>query len=470
MQTTMQKREKSTVQIDAVIPAQDFCQAIERAYVRERGRYSVQGFRKGHAPRKIVERMYGADTFYDGAIDDLAPTVLDEACKEHQLEIVGRPTLSIEYAKEGEDLKLSFTVAVYPEVKLGEYKGLMVERVLAEVPAEKVQAELEAARDARVRYVEADRPIEMGDRIIFDYKGKIGDEYFEGGAAEKAQLDIGGGQFIPGFEEAMVGIPANEHREISVKFPDEYHAENLKGKQAVFEVFVHEIRQKELPEIDDDLAMDASEFDTLAQWKADIEHHLHHEAEHQAQTMMQNELLEKATANASFEVPDEMVNSQVESIIRDYAQRLSYQGIRLEDYMKYANITIEQMREDVRPDALRRVSNQLVLDQITKAEGIKAEEGEVEARIGEYAQRYQKPVEEFAKGLSEKDRNYIAEDVAIEKTLKILLDNAVITDKPQTVADEKTEDQAEEKAETAPEAKKPRTRKKKTEEKKEEQE
>ena len=466
MQTTMQKREKSTVQIDAVVPAQDFCAAIERAYVRERGRYQVQGFRKGHAPRKIVERMYGPDAFYEGAIDDIAPAVLDEACKEYTLEIVGTPSLSVEYAKEGEDLKLSFTVAVYPEVALGEYKGLEVEQIPAQVTTEAVQAELERARDARIRYVETDRPIEMGDRIIFDYKGKIGDEYFEGGAAEKAQLDIGGGQFIPGFEEAMVGIHANEHREISVKFPDEYHAENLKGQQAVFEVFVHEIRQKELPEIDDDLAMDASEFDTLAEWKEDIEHQLQHEAEHQAQTAMQNSLLEKAAANASFEVPDEMVNSQVESIIRDYAQRLSYQGIRLEDYMKYANVTMEQMRQDVQPDALRRVSNQLVLDQITKAEGIKPEDGEIEARIGEYAQRYQKPVEEFAKGLSEKDRNYIAEDVAIEKTLKFLLDSAVITEKAQ---DEQAQP-AEEKPEAAPKPKKPRTTKKKAEEKKEEQE
>ncbi len=459
MQTTMQKREKSTVQIDAIIPAQDFCQAIERAYVRERGRYTVQGFRKGHAPRKMVERIYGAETFYDGAIDDLAPSVMEEARKEYKLEMVGRPTLSVEQAKEGEDLKLSFLFAVYPQVKLGEYKGLSVERVSADVPAEKVQAEIEAARDARVRYVEVDRPIEQGDRIVFDYKGKIGDEYFDGGSAEKAQLDIGAGQFIPGFEDSMVGLCANEHREISVKFPDDYQAENLKGQQAVFEVFVHEIRKKELPEIDNELAMDASEFDTLEEWKADIAHNLQHEAEHQAQNMMQNELLEKAAANAEFEVPDEMVDAQVESIIRDYATRLSYQGIRLEDYMQYANVTIEQMRDDVRPEALRRVRNQLVLDEITKAEDIKAQADEIDARIAEFAQRYQKTTEEFVKDLSDQDREYIQEDVAIQKTLQFLFDNAVITQMTEP---------AVEKAEEKPTEteKKPRARKKKTEEKK----
>ena len=460
MQTTMQKREKSTVQIDAIIPAQDFGQAIERAYVRERGRYTVQGFRKGHAPRKMVERIYGAETFYDGAIDDLAPSVMEEARKEYNFEMVGRPSLSVEQAKEGEDLKLSFVFAVYPEVKLGEYKGLSVERASSDVPIEKVQAELEAARDARVRYVEVDRPIELGDRIIFDYKGKLGDEYFEGGSAEKAQLDIGAGQFIPGFEDAMVGLGANEHREISVKFPDEYQAENLRGQQAVFEVFVHEIRKKELPEIDNDLAMDASEFDTLEDWKADIEHHLKHEAEHQAQNTMQNELLEKAAANAEFEVPDAMVDAQVESIIRDYATRLSYQGIRLEDYMQYANVTIEQMREDVRPEALRRVRNQLVLDEITKAEGIKAEADEIDARIAEFAQRYQKTTEEFVKDLSDQDREYIQEDVAIQKTLQFLFDNAVITEKSEVPAVESAEEKPQETE------KKPRTRKKKTQEKK----
>jgi trigger factor len=447
MQTNLQKREKSIVHLEATIPAVQFDQAIEHAFVRERSRFSVQGFRKGHAPRKIVERVYGFDVFYDGAIDDLAPGVLEKACEEYNLDIIGRPQLNVEHAKEGEDLKLGFTFAVYPEVKLGEYKKLSVERVPADVDNAKVQAELERAREARARYVEVDRPIQQGDRIVFDYRGKIGDEYFEGGTAEKAQLDIGSNRFIPGFEEAMVGVPKNEQREIGVKFPDDYQAEELKGKQATFEVFVHEIRVKELPEIDDDLAMDATDFDTLAQWKADIEAKLTLEAERSARTAMNNALLEQAAQNATFEIPDAMVDSQVESIIRDYANRLSYQGIRLEDYMAYAGITIEQMRADVRGDAQRRVRNQIVLDAITKAEGIVVTPEETAARVAELSGRYEKSPEEFEKDLSDKDREYIEEDIVIEKTLKFLMDNAIVT-------------QPEAKAEPAPDKpKKKRTKK-----------
>jgi trigger factor len=470
MQTTMQKREKSTVQVDVIVPAQNFGVAIERAYGRERGRYSVQGFRKGYAPRKLIERLYGADVFYDSAIEDLAPAVLEEACKEHMLEIVGKPSLSVEHAKEGEELKISFSFAVYPEVTLGLYKGISIERVLDDVSNESVQAELEKERNARVRYIETERPIEMGDRIIFDYKGKIGDEYFEGGAAEKAQLDIGSGQFIPGFEDAMIGVAPNENREISVKFPDGYQAEHLAGKQATFEVFVHEIRKKELPEIDDDLAMDASDFDTLDAWKEDISRRLKHEAEHRAEQTMQNEALEKAAENATIEIPDAMVDAQVDNIIRDYATRLSYQGLKLEDYLQYAGTTIEQMRSDVRGEAQHRVRNQLVLDGITKMEGIKAEPEEIDARVAELAAQYERPVEEFAAQLTEKDREYIAEDVAIAKTLAFLLKNAVITEKPQEKPKAKTKPKAGAKiaeAETkdtegATEPKKPRTKKAKT--------
>ncbi len=428
MQTVMQKQEKSTVQVNAIIPADEFNQAIERAYIRERNKFTLQGFRKGRAPRKMVERVYGADTFYDGAVDDLAPGVLEKACEEHALELVGRPSLTVEHAQEGEDLKLTFTFAVYPEVKLGEYKGLSVKRVVPEITPQQILSELEKEREARARYVEVDRPIEQGDRIVLDYKGKVGDNYFEGGTAEKGQLDIGSNQFIPGFEDSMVGISKGVWRDISVTFPDDYQAEELKGKQAVFEVCVHEIREKELPEIDDDLAKDASEFDTLDEWKADIEKKMMDQAQRQAQTAMQNEVLEQTVQNATFELPDALVDSQVDNIIRDYATRLSYQGVRLEDYMGYAGVTMDQMRADVREEAARRVSNQLVLDEITKVESIVATVEEVDGRIAELAQQYEQTLEEFQKRVTEQDRHHMEEDVAIGKTLKFLLDHADLVD------------------------------------------
>jgi trigger factor len=428
MQTMVEKREKSTVMLEVTIPAAEFDQAVDRAYVRERNRFNVQGFRRGHAPRRIIERMYGEDTFYEGAVDAIAPEVLQQGCEEHSLELIGRPTLDVVHAKEGEDLKLAFTFAVYPEIKLGEYKGLTVTRVPSDVPKSRVEAELEAAREARARYIEADRPIAVGDRIVFDYKGKVDGEYFEGGEAQNAQLDIGSNRFIPGFEEAMVGIAKGEASEISVRFPDEYHAEELKGKDAVFEVVVHEIREKELPDIDDDLAMDATEFDTLEQWREDIQKRLEDEAQRQARNVMQNELLEKAAENATFQLPDAMVDSQVDSIIRDYATRLSYQGIDLEHYMGHAGLTMAQMRADVRPDAERRVKNQLVLDEITKTEEIKATPQEVSQRIAELAERYNMSVEKFEEGLTDHDRGHIEEDAAIEKTLRFLMDNAVVVE------------------------------------------
>ena len=424
MASTMKKLEKSTVQVNVTLPAQAFSEALERAYTRERGHFAVQGFRKGRAPRKVIEAHYGKDIFFEGAVDDLAPKTLADVCEEHKLDIVGRPSVAIESASEGEDLKLIFTMAVYPEVELGAYKGIEIEKQEATVTPEMVQGELERARDVRVRYVEVDRPIAQGDRIIFDYKGKIGEDYFEGGTAEKAQLDIGSGQFIPGFEDAMVGIEAGAWREIPVQFPEEYHAEELKGQHAVFEVFVHEVREREMPEIDDDLAKDASEFDTLSEWKADIQKNLQEQAERTAKTAMQNEVIEAAAQNAKMEIPDAMIEAQMDSIVRDFATRLQYQGLKLEDYCKYAGITLQEMREQTRPDAERRVKNQIVLDEITKKEEIKATDEEVQKRIAEYAERYGQTVEEFEKNLTEQDRTYFAEDVAIEKTLEFLLENA----------------------------------------------
>ena len=290
MASTVKKLEKSTVEIRLTVPADQFNAAMNTAYQKQRGYFSVQGFRKGKAPRRVIENFYGPDVFVEGAVDEVAPKFLEEALKEHDLELVGRPAVSLEEAyKPGADVPLVFIVAVYPEVELGAYKGLELQKPDATVTDEMVKHELEHARQDRVRYIEVDRPIQMGDRIIFDYKGKVGDTYFEGGEAKGATLDIGSGQFIPGFEEGMVGVEKEQAREIPVKFPEQYHAEELAGKDAVFEVLVHEVREKELPDVDDDLAKDASEFDTLAEWKEDIRAKLTEAAEQQAKVSLQRQ-------------------------------------------------------------------------------------------------------------------------------------------------------------------------------------
>lgn len=432
MASTVKKLEKSTVEIRLTVPADQFNAAMNTAYQKQRGYFSVQGFRKGKAPRRVIENFYGPDVFVEGAVDEVAPKFLEEALKEHDLELVGRPAVSLEEAyKPGADVPLVFIVAVYPEVELGAYKGLELQKLDATVTDEMVEHELEHARQDRVRYIEVDRPIQMGDRIIFDYKGKVGDTYFEGGEAKGAKLDIGSGEFIPGFEEGMVGVEKEQAREIPVKFPEQYHAKELAGKDAVFEVLVHEVREKELPDVDDDLAKDASEFDTLAEWKEDIRAKLTEAAEQQAKVSLQNQALQAAAQNAKLEIPDAMVEGQMDNLLRDFAQRLMYQGLDLNEYCKYTGMTAEQLRESTRNDALRRCTNQVVLDAITKAEGFAASDEEVEAKAEEYAKRYNQDPETFKKNLTEQDRGYIAEDVAIEKTLAFLVENAKLVEKKE---------------------------------------
>lgn len=465
MASKLEKLENSTVKVQVEVPAEDFSKAIQTAYMKERGRYNIQGFRKGKAPRKMIENFYGDSIFYEGAVDELWRDALNSAVEEHKLELVGQPNLDLDgVLKEGEPVNLIFTIEVYPEVKLGKYKGVEVTQAKTEVKKEDVQAVLERERDQRVRYSEVDRPIQDGDRIVFDYKGKVGDEYFEGGTAEKATLDIGSNSFIPGFEDGMIGIESNVWREISVNFPEDYHAEDLSGKQAVFEVFVHEIREKELPEIDDDLAKDASEFDTLAEWKKDIKANLMKQAEEMAKQQMRNEAISKAAEKAKIDIPNAMIESQMDSLMQDFEQRLAYQGLNLDVYCQYAGTTKEAMREERREEAENRVRNQIVLDEITKVEEIKATPEETEERIKEYAEMYQQEPEDFKKGLDERNLRYIEEDVAITKTLDFILDNAkMVEPKPEKKApakkaasaakkttSKKADDKAEEKPKKAP--------------------
>lgn len=428
---TMEKLDKSMVKIQIEVDADTFEKALNTAYLKERGRYSIQGFRKGHAPRKMIENYYGEHVFDEGAVDEVWPDALQKAVDELKLDIVGRPSILIEHAKQGEPLKLAITIAVYPEVELGEYKGIEIEKVENTVTDAQVDAELERERQSRARYVDVERPIQEGDQITFDYKGKVDGAYFEGGSAEGADLEIGSHRFIPGFEEAMVGIPAGEKAEIQVTFPEEYHAEELKGKDAVFEVYVHEIREKDLPDMDDEFAKDASEFDTLKEWHDDLKEKMQKTADNRAKTQMQNALIAKIAEGCKVEIPDVLIENQMDQLLRDFATRLSYQGLSLEMYCQYSGIKPEDLREQFRNEAGQRVLNQLVLDEITKKEGIQASEEEIDARIQEVADYQKKPFDEVKQGLKEEDLKYLGEDLAIEKTLDFLLDQAKLVAKKE---------------------------------------
>ena len=288
MSATVEKLDKGEAHILVEIAAAEFVSALEAGYLRERSRYAVQGFRRGKAPRKVIERYYGEDTFHEAAIDTLWQQAFIDACTKNELKTVGQPHIHVDYAVEGEPLKLTFHTTLYPEVKLSAYKGVNVVKVDAVIPEEAVMEQLENARKSRVRYIEVDRPIKMGDRLVMDYKGRTDDGYFAGGTAEKQELEIGSGRFIPGFEEQMIGKKLNEWNEITVKFPDEYPAAELAGKEAIFEVFVHEAREPELPDMNDDFAKDASEYDTLDEWKAGLGAKMEEEAARDAKNQMRN--------------------------------------------------------------------------------------------------------------------------------------------------------------------------------------
>jgi len=430
--STVEKLAQSRVRIEATIEAADFSKAIETAYNKTRGRYPVQGFRKGRAPRAMIERYYGKEVFYEDAVEELWRGAFEAAVEEHDLSVVSAPLVNVRSVVEGEPVVLIMECAVYPEVKLGQYKGVEITNLEAIVTDEEVEAAIERERNQLVRYVEADRPIEMGDRITFDYKGRVGDEYFAGGEAKDAQLEIGSGRFIPGFEEAMVGIGKDEEKEISVTFPEEYHAEELAGKKAVFEVVVHEIRYPEYPDVDDEFAKDVSDFDTLAEWKDDIRANMLKEAERRAKATMQNEALAKIADACEMEIPEIMIEGQIDRLMENLQNRLAYSGITLEMYIQYTGQTLEDMREQFRPDAERRVKNQVALDEITKVENITATEEEIAAKSAEYAEFAGKKVEE----LDEEEKKYVEEDVVIDKTLEFILENAVKVEPAEAKAED----------------------------------
>ena len=429
MASTVEKLENSVVKINVTIDAEEFAKAIVVAYNKHKGSYPVQGFRKGHAPRVVIERMYGKDVFYEDAVDELWQKAFIAAVEEHKLEIVSRPSLQIEHAQEGEALQLAFYCAVYPEVKLGKYKGIELHKVDADVPEAQINSLIQMEQQRLVRYIEVDRPVQMGDRIVFDYKGRVGEEYFAGGEAKDAQLEIGSGRFIPGFEDGLVGMEKEKDGEVLVKFPEEYHAAELSGKDAVFEVRIHSIMEAEYPDIDDDLAKDVSEFDTLEEWKASLRRGLEEDAQHTAMVQMQNEALQIIADNSTFELPAAMVDDQMDNMLENTAHRLEENGIKLEDYCRYMGSTKEQVRESFREEATTRLRNQLVLDEITKQEGITATPEEIEERIRKQAEGAEMSVEEYKKLLGERAEEYMATDIAVDKTLDFIIEHAKIVAK-----------------------------------------
>ena len=430
---TVEKISGNQVKIAFEIEAEKFDAAVQKAYLKLRGRLNVPGFRKGKAPRKLIESMYGENVFYDEAFDIVFPDEYEAAVKENGLKVVDRPEVdAVDQIGVGKDLKCSVKVFVKPDVELGDYKGLKAVKYVHKVTAEEIDARIqEDVEKATTMADVTDRAVENGDSVNLNYLGTVDGEAFEGGTAENQTLVIGSGHFIPGFEEQMIGMQIGEEKDLNVKFPEEYHAENLKGKDAVFHVKVNGIQTKVAPALDDDFAADVSEFDTFADYRANIEKELTERAQKNADTQLENELVQQAVDAADCDIPQAMIDDEIDLMMREMKLRMMYQGLKFEDYLKYTGQSEDQVKEMYQPEAKNRVKMQLVLEAMIKAEGIEPTEEEVEKATADEAQRSGRDLEEFKKGLSDRQKEYLKENAAIRKAVDLIVATAKVEEKDE---------------------------------------
>ena len=422
---TLEKLENGKVKITIEVPAAKFEEAVEKAYHTNGKKFNVPGFRKGHAPRKMIENAYGPLAFFDDAFDIVYPEVYQAAIKEHDIEVIDRPDISIvDLPLDGKDLVFTAEVAVRPEVKLGQYKGIEIEKREYNVTDDDVAAEIEREREKVARMVDVERPVENGDTVNLDYEGSVSGIKFEGGSAQGQTLEIGSHTFIDGFEEQMIGMNAGEERDIQVKFPEKYHSEALAGADATFHVKVNGIQKKELPELDDEFAKDVSEFDTLEELKKDLTEKMAAEKKDQADSKMENDLLEQAVKNMTVEIPTVMFENKAQDMVEEFGYRLQTQGMNMDMYMKYTGTTPEALTAQFMPQAEAQVRTTLLLEKIAEVENIEITEedinGEYDRMVKDYGMELDKvksivPVEEIKRQLT------------IQKAAKVITDSAVVT-------------------------------------------
>ena len=425
MNTTVEKISSNKVKLSFDIDAAKFDEAMGKAYIKVRGQVAIPGFRKGHAPRKMIENMYGEGVFYDEAFELIFDEVYGPAIDENKLEVVDRPQVDIQQIGTGKNLQFTCEVFVKPDVTLGEYKGVEVKKEHTLVTEDDVNAEIEKERNKQAAEVSVDdRAVAEGDTVNLDYSGSVDGVKFAGGTAEGQTLKIGSHTFIPGFEEQMVGMNIGEEKDLNVTFPTEYHAPDLAGKEAVFHVKVNSITETQLPALDDDFAKDISEFDTLDAYKADVRAKLEAQAAERDNNAFTNAVIEKVMANATVEIPDAMVERQIDSMVRNFEARLAQQGLKLADFMKYTGQDEKSFRNQYRDQAEKSVRANLVLEAVENVEKFEAAEEEIDAEIEKFAKQIGQNVEDLKKNLTEGDREYFKADVIRDKAVKFLCDNA----------------------------------------------
>lgn len=425
MSLQIEKLEKNMAKLIIEASAEDLDKAIETAYQKSKGKISVPGFRKGKVPRSMIEKMYGKDVFYEDAANELIPGAYAKALEECEEDIVSQPAIEVTQLEAGKPFIFTATVALKPEVSLGKYKGVKIDKIETEVTDAEVDAAIDQEREKSAREITVeDRAVKEGDRTILDFEGFIDGVAFAGGKGENYPLTIGSGAFIPGFEEKLIGAELNQEVEVNVTFPEDYQAEELKGKDAVFKCTVKEIKEKELPELDDEFASEVSEFDTLAEYREDVKKKLAEKKEAEAKDKKEDAVIDAIIADAKMDIPDPMLETQQKQIIEDFARRLSSQGLTLEQYYQFTGLDDDKMLEQVKPTALKRIQSRLVLEAVVKAENITTDDTDYDKEVKRLAEIYQMEEEKVREMLGDKEKEELMFDVAVRKAVDFVVENA----------------------------------------------
>ena len=429
MSVQVENLEKNTAKLTIEVPAEKFEEAVQHSYNKNKGKFNIPGFRKGKAPFNMIKKMYGVGVFYEDAVDEVIDASYPDAAKESGLEIVSRPAVSIEQIEEGKSFIYTAKVAVKPEVTLGQYKGVEVQKTKSDVTEEDIETEIKRAREKNSRLITVeDRGVEDGDQVTIDFDGSVDGKRFERGKAEDYPLTIGSHTFIDNFEEQLIGKKTGEECEVNVTFPAEYHVEELKNKPAVFKVKVKEIQRKELPEANDDFASEVSDFDTMEEYKKDLTEKLQAEKIEAAKTADEDKVVAKVIENATMEIPDQMVEEQVNGMVNDYARRLESQGISFKQYVEITGMTAEKIGEQMKPQAIKRIQTRLVLEAVVKAENIQADDAAVEEQFDKMAADFKMDKEQIKGMFGEEQMAQLKEDLAVQKAIDFLVAEAKFVD------------------------------------------
>ena len=421
-----QMEEKNMVKLVIETTAEEFEKGLNEAYNKNKGKITLPGFRKGKAPRKMVEKFYGAEVFYEDAANAIIPEAYAEAAEESKLEIVSQPKIDVVQLEQGKPFIFSAEVAVKPEVELGQYKGVEVAKVDSEVTDEDIANELKKVQEQNSRTISvAERAVKDGDMTVIDFEGFVDGKAFEGGKGENYPLTIGSHSFIDTFEDQIIGMNIGDEKEINVTFPEEYHAEELKGKPATFKVKVNEIKEKQLPELDDDFAQDVSDFDTMDAYKESLVSQLKERKANEAKVKKEDEAMEKIIEAAKMDIPEAMINTQVNRMLEDFAQRLQAQGLSVEQYFQYTGVTAEKIIEDMKPQAVKNIQSRLVLEAVVKAENIEVSDAEFEEELNKMAEQYKMEIEKIKEFMGEYESKQIREDIAIQKAVDVIVNSVV---------------------------------------------